>query len=257
MRHVTKSFRNFNNSIAEISAFNAYVHGVSVELDDKNIKNIAFKHGSTYSPYENENFDISNIDQSLLLDIAENATILHKFEDVKPILNQMTFSRCIDNLLSYISELLFEIYTVQPNLLKSNETMKISSILDYDSKNQIINYLAEKKVKDLAYKGFEEMNQILEKTMGFKLVDDLRTIKKVSLAIQKRNLIVHNRGIVTKFALKKYPELGYNIGEFLKIADMDAFEIYNFTKTIVDAIDKKAVHKFKIASFEYRKKKNA
>jgi len=177
-----------------------------------------------------------------------NGESLKEIDEVMSVLNQMIVCRCIDNFLTYLSDLLFEVYTSKPETLRSSEKIEISTVLSFESNEQLVHYIAEHRVNELSYKGVEDISDYLLNTIGFKLFDTDDELNKVSRAVQIRNLIIHNRSVVNKRALSKCPTLGFEIGEAIILSSEDVKTTYELFESIVNKIDRRAVSKFKLSS---------
>lgn len=179
-----------------------------------------------------------------------NGLATERLQVQKPYLFQMTFSRSVDNFLSYISDLLFEIFVHRPEMLRSKEKIDVSQALDFSDKDQLVHYLAERKVNELAYKGIIELSEYVNNTLGFPLVESKVELEEISKVVQIRNLIIHNRGIVSRRAIDKCPLLGFSVGDEIQLDDKEVIKVYDLLNKAVISIDEKAIGKFGLATIE-------
>ena len=112
--------------------------------------------------------------------------------------------RVVDNFLNYVSSLLFEIYVKKPIVLRSNETVDFSTLIDCDSMQSLVKTLAEIKTSKLVYKSYDDVRRYFVDSLGVKLSNE--NDKEIVYAIELRNIIVHNRCIVDKRFIRKTKE---------------------------------------------------
>ena len=161
----------------------------------------------------------------------------------KAISYDLMHARIIDLFLNYLSELFALIYIARPEMLKSSAEMKVDEILEHSSMDELIESIAEKKVNDLAYLGFEKLNKTIESQMGESLVPDPDDYRKMILAIEFRNLFVHNRGIANKTYLNGVNDKSIVLGQ--KITSRKTDWLDTIAKIVLD-IDSRFATKFGI-----------
>lgn len=163
-----------------------------------------------------------------------------------PFLFEMLFCRAIDNYLTYISELLALIYTTRPEMLRSKETVTIEDVLQCSSMEEFIARQTEQKVLDLSYKGIRKLDEYLQKRMKFCLfvtADDLEVAARI---MEKRNLVVHNRGSVNRKFLKMVPNSSKQLGQKIEILSTELKDELDFLMRSVVDLDNRAVKQFGI-----------
>lgn len=125
----------------------------------------------------------------------------------------------------YLSEILTTVYINFPGKLISNnsngesETKYLGVILKYDNKEEMIEKIAEEKVRNLMY---ASMREILVKDRGKLEIGDLfskdkKLINEFVELCARRNLFVHNEGRVNKIYLDSVPWSSLKIGEMIKL----------------------------------------
>jgi hypothetical protein len=128
---------------------------------------------------------------------------------------QMCYARTIDNILSYFKEILGEVILKKPQILKSKEAERLDFILNFNTIEELILAVVEKKVEQLFYGGINDIKAFFNDRLGIQLFKTDIDEKAFSLAVKNRNLIVHNRGIVNKNYIKDFPEFQPLEGESL------------------------------------------
>jgi hypothetical protein len=118
---------------------------------------------------------------------------------------QFMLCRAVDNFLSYISELLALLFSSRPETLLGEDKVSYDEILQFQTLEELIGYLAETKVHELSYKGMRELAKYLSKRLGFAFCQDQQAFDRIVLVIEMRNLITHNRGVVNRIFKRRQP----------------------------------------------------
>ena len=134
-----------------------------------------------------------------------------------PFLFEMLFCRAIDNYLTYISELLTLIYTTRPEMLRSNETVTMEEIFQCGNMEELVSRQTERKVLELSYNGLRKLDCELTKRTSFCLFQDPDDLAIAAAIMEKRNLVVHNRGIVNRKYLKMVPNSPKQPGQKIEV----------------------------------------
>jgi len=160
------------------------------------------------------------------------------------VAHEMWLCRCVDNYLCYISDLLALIFTSKPETLRSNETVTTEELLRHSRIEDVIQALAEKKVNQLSYKGLPELFKHLQDKLGFQLFQNEEEMYYARNAVELRNLIVHNRGIVNNVFLHRVPDYSGVIGDRIRLSDENLISIVALISRSVSDIDVRASSKF-------------
>lgn len=179
------------------------------------------------------------------LAIPRKPMIVYK-EAVKPykeISFDLMHARLIDLFLNYLSELFALIYISKPEMLRSSAEMKVDEILEHSTMDELIESIAEKKVNDLAYLGFVKLNKTIESQMGESLVPDPSDYREMILAIEFRNLFVHNKGIANMTYLNRVDDNSVVLGQ--KVTSLKTTWMDTIAKIVLE-IDSRFADKFAI-----------
>lgn len=79
----------------------------------------------------------------------ENETLDIQFYEAS--LGSMMYIKSVDNFQNYFKEILSEIVLSRPEILKSKETERLDYILSFNSRDEMIKAIAEKKINSLFY----------------------------------------------------------------------------------------------------------
>jgi hypothetical protein len=190
-------------------------------------------------------------------EVAENITEKFKSGELDEHLNienyqdfygQMSYARAIDNVLTYFKDILGEVIIKTPKILKSKETERLDFILNFDNINDLKIALSEKKIESLFYAVIDKIEDYFSQRLGVKLFKTENEKKEFSQAIKNRNLIVHNRGIISKEYLKEFPDCLLNLGDRLRFEYTDISRVNIILMNFVARLDFELTEKFSLDS---------
>ncbi|MGW7684880.1 hypothetical protein ACWGID_29340 [Kribbella sp. NPDC054772] len=157
---------------------------------------------------------------------------------------ELMLCRCVDNLLTYFTDLLKMIFEVRPQILKrSGLTVTVAELLEYSTISDAVSELADRKVHDLSYKGLGELKDFFKRNLGLDLVDPVND-QGLTLAIESRNLLTHKRGRVDKRFLEKIRTDALRVGERLDLGPRIFPELIPLILRVVRELDARAAAKF-------------
>lgn len=163
-------------------------------------------------------------------------------EHYRGLVQQLLVSGLVDRFLTYIARLLASIFTQRPATLRSGAQVRVDYIMDHSSIEDLLRSLADDEVNRLAYTGMKDLHSELERRLGFRLFLDKDALATASLAVELRNLIVHNDGVVNRVFLHRLPSYPATLGEQVVIdRSLDA---PTFLAHAVHDIDSRAQQKF-------------
>ncbi|WP_445755977.1 AlbA family DNA-binding domain-containing protein [Polaribacter sp.] len=163
------------------------------------------------------------------------------------ILMRILFSSCADNIETYLSDLLYEIYLAKPESLKTKEqTVTIKEVLDCSDIQEFIIYYAKKKLSKLqrgSIKGFISENKQLS---SLNVISQAKE-EHIDKILQIRHLYAHKNGIVDEKFLQHFPD-EYAINDSHEMS-LDTFLTHiNYLASIANTIDKAAIQKYNLAT---------
>ena len=139
----------------------------------------------------------------------------------------------------------------EPRILKSSkEKESYDFILSFDSAEKLKKALSDKKIKELFYGSIEDIKKFFQERLGVKLFDNESDEKNFSMAIKQRNLIVHNRGIITEELADEFPVFKKIIGQNILYTYERLSVINEIINNLIIEIDIKLREKFKLETFE-------
>jgi hypothetical protein len=170
---------------------------------------------------------------------------------------EMLLVRATDNFLTYIAELLALVFTTRPETLKSNEMVRLEEILQHSTMEDLVQYLAERRVERLSYQGMKDLQKDLADRLGFELFLSDESLARAIRIIEVRNLIVHNRGIVNRLFQTRTGDSKVAIGSPVRItlANTMIEDLDLLAKSVVQ-MDERAAVKFGLHRSRLLKPKN-
>ena len=140
----------------------------------------------------------------LLVNIKSNPELSSKkLSSFSTYQSQMMMIRLIDNFNCYLSDILQITLKKQPDALKSNETVKVEDILKFNNHSDLVNFLINRKLNNLAYGGLREVEQFISSRFNIELFENENERENMILAYEIRNINTHNRGIVNEIFLSR------------------------------------------------------
>lgn len=114
----------------------------------------------------------------------------------RPFVNQIMLSRAIESFDLYLTTILRDIFLARPEILKSEGSIDIASIIEAGSYDDLIWLIAERKVHELSYKSLAELRKFVKSRTGIDLFQNDAAFEMTILASEVRNLIAHNDCVV-------------------------------------------------------------
>ncbi|MFF3462129.1 hypothetical protein [Streptomyces sp. NPDC002619] len=161
-----------------------------------------------------------------------------------PMVAEYGMTRCVENFLSYVSEVLSEVLVSRPSLLKSQEQVTYEEVLAHSSIEEFAAWAAERRISQLSFKGLEEIAGYIEKRLGLRIHENDEYWKTLKRGVAIRNLVVHRRGIADERFVRVVPEA--KKGERYNFQLQDYIEVATSTIMIVGDFDAKVADKFNL-----------
>ncbi|RJQ40351.1 MAG: hypothetical protein C4550_03700 [Nitrospiraceae bacterium] len=127
---------------------------------------------------------------------------IKEFHENRHFLQDVLHVRIIENYLTYLSSLLFEIFVQRPETMKSEEKIDIETVLSNDSLKGLIRVIAEKKISSLSYDSFKGIYKYFKTKFNLNVCKETH-IGKIVEVIEIRNIIVHNRSIIDENFIRR------------------------------------------------------
>jgi hypothetical protein len=171
-----------------------------------------------------------------------------QLREFDPLLWQMLYARTVDNYLSYLSGLLSHVFATQPGTLMSKDMESVSYVLQFDTRDELISALAEKRVSRLAFMSLEELHKELLERKVFRLFSSVAEKKQISTVGLLRNLIVHNRGRINRRYRERLRDSHLVLGAPVQISGLQVLDTADMLSKNVRRLHRQVADKFHLAT---------
>lgn len=167
-----------------------------------------------------------------------------KLQEFVDLQRKTTFASGVDAFLSYVANLLKIIHLTRPEMLRTEEKVSFSEISQFSRMKDLTDYLIDKRVMDLTFKSIHQLQQEIETRHGFRLMRNRRSLDLVARYIEKRNLLIHNGGIVNRRYLQRTGDSRQKLGESIRLGS--PIDVLSHLQLVARSADARAIEKFKI-----------
>lgn len=157
--------------------------------------------------------------------------------------NIMLFSKACDNFQTYLVDLLTIIYTHYPHALYRKK-IDLSSVFEVNDIEVLRRSAIERQVAELSYAKLHDLCQTVERDTGCRIFSSQLMLNRVGQMMNIRNVITHNRGIVSKFAKERLSHRRYLVGQNIFV--YDAFRASRYLFHCAKHLDKSVCAHFKL-----------
>jgi hypothetical protein len=157
---------------------------------------------------------------------------------------EVAICRYVENYLVYLSELLGLLFRSNPEKLITRETVPIEDVLRHQTREKFVEWLADKRVNDLSYKGFQDIQTYFKERVEIEIVADVKFRHRLVKAIATRNLMVHRRGTIDDRYLSILKAEGFDESKLLlgqPINDLDHAEVMDSVLAGVKEVEQRAI----------------
>jgi hypothetical protein len=161
---------------------------------------------------------------------------------------EMTLCRTVDSYLTYLADLLTNVFSARPEMLKSSkETVTLQFVLDHHAADDLLSAIVERKVNQLSYQGMRDLAEFFQKKLGIPLFKSASDLEKAILCVDIRNLIVHNRGIVNRTFRSRQPNFTATLGCRIEFPDQAYVqEMFGLFSDAAEELDRRVIEHFRL-----------
>ncbi len=179
-------------------------------------------------------------------ELAEKAPgpVIQQLRKDSQALIEMVLSRLVDHFTTYLSEVLREALRARPEMLRSQEQVRVDYVLKFGTMEELREDMVDRKVLELSYLGFADLESWCISRMGIQLTPDASVRTSLVELLETRNLIVHNRSRVGSKYLRVVPGSSFRLGD-VRSLDVDSFfATYKLLLGLVKDLDSVIAGKF-------------
>jgi hypothetical protein len=234
---VTQAFVTLQSELNTITTWISFTHSMAKDIDKRaKIAARALSTSELIGPEELARY--KNI-----LD-EKTGTAEKAFNRYRQFNRKVVFVLAVDAFLRYLSDLLKVIHHDFPAILKTDDKIAFKEIVNFDRMNDLTDFLIERRITDLAFKSFGDLQKELRDRTGFDISPKPYRRNKISDLIEMRNLFVHAGGVVGHRYIRRVRKSTERIGDVLDVQDPVRYIFY--LRIVAAEIDSRAIQKFKI-----------
>jgi len=227
---ITQAFKQFLEKTNHLSEFFSYIIFTAQTIDEMRIHAVR-----TLAQIHEE--------EPKTEDLRKIAT--EKLKKYTKLILELWLCRLVECYENYLSFILKDVFICCPDILKSSETVKVDEILKYNTMEDFIKELTERKVSELSYSSFDDLYNFFDKKLGIKIVDN-KGKSLIREAIEIRNISTHNNCIINRRYISKLNLDENLIGKRKDITAQYLEDVIEILHNNVRDIDSKLIKKFKL-----------
>lgn len=241
LKENSKAYIQYNEEIVNLEFFLLFIMFSSHKKEEINDKKDFLK-----VLYEN-----NGDDRIIEFLESEKSDAIFSSKTYEKYIGQIAYTRITDNILSYFKDILIEVIQSKPQILKSKENETLEYIFSFSNMEDLIVDIANKNIEKLFYGSINDIKKFFNDKLGIKLFKDDIVEKNFSQFIKQRNLIVHNRGIISKEFASEFSNefVTYTPGNILVFSYENLSRINGSMTNLVADIDLEICHKFKLETY--------
>jgi hypothetical protein len=118
---------------------------------------------------------------------------------------------------AYIADSLRAVLVFRPEAMRSRKQITYETVLSFDDRDQMIEAMASREINDVAYKGFRDQVAHYTDRFGVSILPSDVDEDAIVEAMARRNLLVHNNGVVNEVYISTVPAASGRVGERLTV----------------------------------------
>jgi hypothetical protein len=181
-----------------------------------------------------------------------------RVQKFSPLFSRNLVVGMANNFFSYVSEMLQHVLRRKPEVLRSSERLTNEEVLQFTRVKELVAYMADKKVNELAYGGLKGVEDYVKDRLGIAMFDNEDERIKLTILAELRNIHTHNRGIVNEIFLKRVGQKKYRDFDFTldKTTHIDFERFVILSRNAIDVavrLDTNLGKKFSVRRTAYSK----
>ncbi len=160
-------------------------------------------------------------------------------------------TRMVDGFNTYMSDIIRAVLWAKPEILRSQQQVRLDYVLKFASFEQLREDLVDRKVLDLGYKGFHDLDEWCQSRLGIASISADGASDELTELIETRNAISHARGRVGPKYLRLVPNSSFKLGEVRTLSVDYLYASARLLFNTVADIDKEIASKFGLSTSTY------
>jgi hypothetical protein len=177
---------------------------------------------------------------------------MKKYMDV---FQEILYVKHVENYINYVAGITYQIFVAKPETLRSSENITIKEALSHETIEHLILYVSERKVNELSYLSLTDLNKYFDDRFGIQLAKE-NDLHNLVIAIEVRNLAVHNRSIINQRYVNRLKISYEKIGTKRIIDHDELLELSSLLFRCVKSLDEEVKTKFGLKGIRFRMNDN-
>jgi hypothetical protein len=131
----------------------------------------------------------------------------YSFSTHRQFVNELMLSRAVETFDLYVLTVMRHIFEARPEILKSEGPIETATVIDLKTFDDIVFFLAERKLHELSFKPLSELRKYIKTRTGLDLFGSDEAYDDVLLASEVRNLIAHSDCRVNEIFRKRIKDM--------------------------------------------------
>jgi len=248
---VTEPFAIFSDSHVKVIKFLTYItslYSVAVRAVDLHLAEVEAINTGVKLPQENNTNRVFDIEEKVTFveEIQKDLWNVIMLTEDESYIAELLLCRIVESFLAYLSDLLILIFKTKPEILRSTKTEQLEFILQFQTMEELIAALSEKKANELAYQSLTDISKYFEDKLGLPIFDTVEAKELTCTLSEIRNVIVHARGTITSIFKKRLPNYSGEIGGKIALNLSEVAEHTDFLARLALNLDNQASSKFNL-----------
>ena len=156
-------------------------------------------------------------------------------------------NRHVENLLNYLSSILFEAFTQRPESLRSGDKVEVATVLGHNTIESLVRFLAERRVEALSYRSFADLQEFFRTRFALEIADP-DVVDDIVEAIETRNISVHNRCRINRRYVTRTGSGKERLGELRELGIHTVAPVSELMLRTVRTLDARFRRKLRLAA---------
>lgn len=124
---------------------------------------------------------------------------------------------------AYLSDIFEVVIKSRPEMLRSKKQITYEKALEFSSIDDMVEYLAKRELNELSYKSIKDQADYYRDRFGITIADSGVSIETLTELRCRRNLLVHNNGVVNHIYVELVPDTTFKLGDTIPV-DSEYFD---------------------------------
>lgn len=217
-------YNTYVNSVLSLSSYvdvmGSAIQKIQGANEDLLIKFVAAKAGAADASTQShrEGFISVSLEESEMDLLVETMRFSKERAEMYPnLMLRMSYIYLMSLFDAFVSDVLESVIKSRPEMLRSKKQITYEKALEFSSIDEMVEYLARRELNELGYKSIKEQSDYYRERFGIVLSDSGVSIEMLAELRCRRNILVHNNGVVNHIYLEQVPYSNYSQGEMLPV----------------------------------------